>query len=115
MTVSPQPNCSSQKRNTSKCRGRSSDSIGRSCEAHLRGKDNLNQLPRAGDSNYRKWGAIEQLTSNMTGDYRPRWPNCSVPKLPMPFSLKLKTTRFSFRRPTLKLENWVVTAQQSQA
>lgn len=37
--------------------------------------------------------------------YRARWPICSVPKLPIPFRRKAKTTRFSFRRPTLKLEN----------
>ena len=37
--------------------------------------------------------------------HRKRWPICSVPKLPIPFSRKLNTTRFSFRRPTLKVEN----------
>src|ERR1051326_9613734 len=47
--------------------------------------------------------------------YRPRWPICSVPKVPMPFKRKAKTTRFSLRRPTLKLENWIVPAQQSHA
>src|SRR6185295_13872037 len=47
--------------------------------------------------------------------YRARWPICSVPKLPIPLRRKAKTTRFSFRRPTLKLENCAVTAQQSQA
>src|SRR5689334_14039563 len=33
----------------------------------------------------------------------------------MPLRRKLKTIRFSLRRPTLKVENWAVTAQQSQA
>ena len=46
--------------------------------------------------------------------YRDRWPICSVPKEPMPFRRKLKTTRFSLRSPTLNDENWPVTAQQSQ-
>src|SRR6185295_2290607 len=33
----------------------------------------------------------------------------------MPLRRKAKTTRFSFRRPTLKLENCAVAAQQSHA
>src|SRR5215204_5910643 len=47
-------------------------------------------------------------------NYLARCPICSVPKLPIPLSRKLKTTRFSLRSPTLKLENCVATAQQSQ-
>jgi hypothetical protein len=31
------------------------------------------------------------------------WPIFSVPKVPMPFSRKAKTIRFSFRSPTLKV------------
>ena len=41
-------------------------------------------------------------------------PICSVPKVPIPFKRKLNTTRFSLRKPTLKVENCAVIAQQSQ-
>src|ERR671913_1179153 len=44
-----------------------------------------------------------------------RWPICSVPKAPMPLRRKLKTKRFSLRRPTLKVKYWPTTVQQSQA
>jgi len=33
----------------------------------------------------------------------------------MPLRRKLKTKRFSLRRPTLKVEYWPTTVQQSQA
>ena len=38
-----------------------------------------------------------------TINYFIHWPIFSVPKVPMPFSRKAKTIRFSFRRPTLKV------------
>ena len=40
---------------------------------------------------------------NASEIYRSPWPNCSVPKVPMPFRRKLKTNLFSLRTPTLKV------------
>ncbi len=47
---------------------------------------------------------IEENNAESAGlIHRKPCPNCWVPKVPMPFSLKLNRKRFSWRTPTLKV------------